>query len=71
MQLIEREGEQPARRLVAGDEEGEALRDDVGLVELFTRLAVDAGQHPIEEVVDLAQSPDLRRSSIMCARSRP
>ena len=54
-QLIKREGKEPARRLVAGDEEGEALRDDVGLVELFARLAVDAGQHPIEEVVDLPQ----------------
>jgi hypothetical protein len=40
---------------VAGDEESEALRDNVGLVELFTRLAVDAGQHPIKKVVDLAQ----------------
>src|SRR3984957_17222416 len=60
-ELIEREGEEPTRRLMAGDEEGEALRDDVGLVELFTRLAVDAGQHPIEEVVDPPQ----------CARLAP
>jgi hypothetical protein len=46
---------------VAGDEEGDALRDDVGVVELFARLAIDAGQHPIEQVVDLAQ----------CARLAP
>ncbi len=60
-ELIEREGEKPACRLVTGDKEGDALRDDVGLVELFARLAVDAGQHPVEEVVDLAQ----------CARLAP
>ena len=46
---------------MAGDEEGEALRDHVGLVELFTRLAINTGQHPIEKVVDLPQ----------CARLAP
>ena len=54
-QRIERERQQAAGGLVAGDQEGDALGDDVGVVELLARLAVDAGQHPIEQVVDGAQ----------------
>jgi hypothetical protein len=45
---------------VAGDGEGKALRDDIGFIERLSRLAVDTGQHPVEEIVDL---PELARLS--------
>ena len=51
-QGINRERQQPAGCLVAGDQEGDALGDDVGVVELFARLTVDDGQHSVEQVVD-------------------
>ena len=51
-QRIEREREQPAGCLMAGDQERDALRDDVGIVQLLAGLSVDHGQHPVEQVVD-------------------
>ena len=42
--------EQPAGRLVAGDQEGEALGDDVVVGKSLPALLVDAGEHPAEQV---------------------
>jgi hypothetical protein len=39
---------------VARDQECDALRDDVGIVQLLVRLSVRHGQHPVEKVADAA-----------------
>jgi hypothetical protein len=49
---VKREGQQAAGRLVAGNQEGNTLCDDVGFIELLARLPVHASQHPIDQVVD-------------------
>ena len=48
---VGREREQPARRLVAGDQERDDLVADVLVVEALARLLVDALEHVIEQVV--------------------
>ena len=50
-QRIKRVGEQAARRLVAGDQEGVDLVADVDVVELRAGSTVDARQHGVEQIL--------------------
>src|SRR5437588_12844236 len=54
-QGVERERQQPTCRLVTGDQEGDALGDDVVIIKFLARLAVNASQHAIEQVADGAR----------------
>ena len=49
-QEIDREGQQPAGGLVTGDQEGEALGDDVVVGQRLPALLVDAGEHQPQQV---------------------
>ena len=49
-QVVEGEGEQARGGLVTGDQEGDALCANVGVGQPFAGLAVDAGEHPAEQV---------------------
>jgi hypothetical protein len=40
---------------MTGDQEGDALGDDVNVVKLLARLTIDDGQHAVEQVVDGTQ----------------
>jgi len=50
-QQIGREGQQPARGLVAGDQEGDHLIADVLVAQLLAGDGIDAVEHQIEKVV--------------------
>ena len=49
-QVVERERQQPGGRLVAGDQEGDALGPDVLVRQPLAGLLVDAGEHPAQQV---------------------
>ena len=54
-QVVDGEGEQARRGLVAGDQERDALRTDVGVGKALAGLPVHAVQHPAEEVGGIAR----------------